>query len=91
MASINDRVPHGNEIRRSPMHMMVTAADQQLGGLLMWVVGSLFLLVFVSSILFLRWMFQQEKEQQEREQIHDHEIGLAFRLRGSNRTSEEVP
>ena len=54
--------------RDPPMHMMVTAADQQLGGLLMWVVGSLFLLVFVSSILFLRWMFQQEKEQQEREQ-----------------------
>jgi len=57
------------------MHMMVTAADQQLGGLLMWVVGSLFLLVFVSSILFLRWMFQQEKEQKAREQASFREIG----------------
>lgn len=48
-----------------PMHMMVTAEDQQLGGLLMWVVGGVFLLVIVSSILFLRWMLQQEKKQQE--------------------------
>jgi cytochrome c oxidase subunit 2 len=46
-----------------PMHMVVTAEDQQLGGLLMWVGGSVFLLVFVSSILFLRWMLRQEKEQ----------------------------
>ena len=57
-----------------PMHMIVTAEDQQLGGLLMWVVGGVFLLVFVSSILFLRWMFQQEKEQQEREQACAQEI-----------------
>ncbi len=53
-----------------PMHMVVTATDQQLGGLLMWVVGSVFILVVVSSILFLRWMFQQEKEQNEREQAY---------------------
>jgi putative membrane protein len=52
-----------------PMHITVTAIDQQLGGLLMWIVGGIFLLVVVSSILFLRWMFQQEKEQQERASI----------------------
>jgi cytochrome c oxidase assembly factor CtaG len=50
-----------------PMHMMVTVEDQQLGGLLMWVVGGVFLLVLVSSVLFLRWMLQQERDQQERE------------------------
>lgn len=47
------------------MYMVVTAEDQQLAGLLMWVVGGVFLLVLVSSILFLRWMLQQEKKQQE--------------------------
>lgn len=57
-----------------PMHMTVTATDQQLGGLLMWVVGGVFLLVVVSSILFLRWIFQQEKEQQERDQTYFDEI-----------------
>lgn len=38
------------------------AMDQQLGGLLMWIVGSVFLIVVV-SILFLRWMYQQEEQQ----------------------------
>jgi putative membrane protein len=56
-----------------PMHMTVTPADQQLSGLLMWTVGSVFLLVVVSSILFLRWMLQQEKEQQEREREYNDE------------------
>ncbi|HEY4385517.1 MAG TPA: cytochrome c oxidase assembly protein [Ktedonobacteraceae bacterium] len=50
-----------------PMHMTVTAGDQQLGGLLMWVVGGVFLLGVVSSVLFLRWMLQQEKQQEERD------------------------
>jgi putative membrane protein len=36
------------------------AVDQQLGGLLMWIVGSIFLIVMV-SIFFLRWMLQQER------------------------------
>ncbi|GHO84078.1 cytochrome c oxidase assembly protein [Dictyobacter formicarum] len=49
------------------MRMVVTATDQQLGGLLMWVVGGVFLLVVVTSVLFLRWMLQQEKEQQEKD------------------------
>ena len=34
--------------------------DQQLGGLLMWIVGSIFFVV-LASIIFLRWMLQQEK------------------------------
>lgn len=44
------------------------AMDQQLGGLLMWIVGSIFLIVVV-SIIFLRWMYKQEKQQ--------HQIDLA--------------
>jgi putative membrane protein len=35
------------------------AVDQQLGGLLMWIVGSIFFIV-LASIFFLRWMLQQE-------------------------------
>ena len=57
-------------VTHPPMHMMVTATDQQLGWLLMWVVGGIFLLVVMSSILFLRWMFQQEKIQQETKQAN---------------------
>ena len=49
------------------MDMVVTVQDQQLGGLLMWVGGSLFLYIVVASILFLRWMLQQEKIQQAEE------------------------
>ncbi len=56
------------------MYMVVTADDQQLAGLLMWVVGGVFLLVVVSSILFLRWMLAQEKGQQEREQEFSDEM-----------------
>jgi cytochrome c oxidase assembly factor CtaG len=52
------------------MHMVVTAADQQLGGLLMWIVGSIFFIV-LASIFFLRWMIQQEKVQQAREIAQD--------------------
>ncbi|HEY7419581.1 MAG TPA: cytochrome c oxidase assembly protein [Ktedonobacteraceae bacterium] len=50
-----------------PMHMVVTAEDQQLGGLLMWVVGGLFFYVVVASIFFFQWMFQQERIQQAEE------------------------
>ncbi|GCE28557.1 membrane protein [Dictyobacter alpinus] len=55
------------------MRMTVTATDQQLGGLFMWVVGGVFLLVIVTSVLFLRWMLQQEKEQKakDRELLED--------------------
>ena len=38
------------------------AVDQQLGGLIMWIIGSIFLIVMV-SVLFLRWMLQQEEKQ----------------------------
>lgn len=56
------------------MHMIVTAEDQQLAGLLMWIVGSIFFIV-LASIFFLRWMLQQEKAQQAREmeQIREEE------------------
>ena len=42
------------------------ATDQQLGGLLMWIPVSLFMIVIV-SILFIRWMQQQEHRQIEEE------------------------
>lgn len=54
------------------MHMLVTTQDQQVGGLFMWVVGSIFFIV-IASILFLRWMLHQEKEQQAREAALDAE------------------
>jgi cytochrome c oxidase assembly factor CtaG len=56
----------------SNMQMSVTAMDQQLGGLLMWVVGSIFFIV-LASIFFLRWMLRQEKTQQEKELAQDED------------------
>jgi cytochrome c oxidase assembly factor CtaG len=47
-----------------PRLMVVSAQDQQLGGLLMWVVGGLFFYLIVASIFFLQWMLRQEKMQQ---------------------------
>ncbi len=38
------------------------ATDQQLGGLIMWVPVSIFYIV-IMSVLFIRWMLQQEAEQ----------------------------
>jgi putative membrane protein len=55
------------------MYMVVTAEDQQLGGLLMWIGGSLFFYLVVASIFFLRWMLQQEKIQQAEEAKLDEE------------------
>ena len=43
-----------------------TATDQQLGGLIMWVPVSIFYIV-IMSILFIRWMLQQEAQQQAKE------------------------
>jgi putative membrane protein len=51
--------------------MAVLASDQQLGGLLMWVGGGLFLYVVVGSSLFLRWMLRQERLDQEAEAASD--------------------
>jgi cytochrome c oxidase assembly factor CtaG len=42
------------------------ATDQQLGGLIMWVPVSIFYIV-IMSVLFIRWMLQQEAEQAARE------------------------
>jgi cytochrome c oxidase assembly factor CtaG len=39
------------------------ATDQQLGGLLMWIPGGIFL-IGVASWLFLRWMLAQERQEQ---------------------------
>ena len=50
--------------------MTVTPLDQQLGGLMMWVVGSLFFIVVV-SILFLRWMMKQERMERNAERLLD--------------------
>ncbi|HEU5199133.1 MAG TPA: cytochrome c oxidase assembly protein [Ktedonobacterales bacterium] len=48
--------------------MSISAGDQQLGGLLMWVVGGIFLYVVVGSSLFLKWMLAQERLEQEQEE-----------------------
>lgn len=42
------------------------ATDQQLGGLLMWVPVSLYMIV-IMSVLFIRWMQQQEREARDQE------------------------
>src|SRR5712691_2318246 len=42
------------------------ATDQQLGGLIMWVPVSIFYIV-IMSLLFIRWMLQQEAKQQAME------------------------
>jgi putative membrane protein len=42
------------------------ATDQQLGGLLMWIPVSLYMIV-IMSFLFIRWMQQQERAQYESE------------------------
>jgi putative membrane protein len=55
------------------MNMAVTQLDQQLGGLLMWVVGSIFFIV-LASIFFLRWMLQQEKVAQAKEIYEEEEL-----------------
>ena len=39
------------------------ATDQQLGGLIMWVPVSIFY-IGIMSVLFIRWMLQQEAQQQ---------------------------
>ena len=54
------------------MHMTVTPQDQQLGGLLMWVASSIFLII-IASIFFLRWMLRQEKAQRALEIEYDDE------------------
>ncbi len=50
------------------------AVDQQLGGLLMWVPVSLYMIV-IMSILFIRWMQQQERETRE-EELRREEIKI---------------
>ena len=40
--------------------------DQQLGGLIMWVPVSIFYII-IMSVLFIRWMLQQEAKQQAKE------------------------
>jgi cytochrome c oxidase assembly factor CtaG len=42
------------------------ATDQQLGGLIMWVPVSIYYII-IMSVLFIRWMLQQEAKQQARE------------------------
>lgn len=44
------------------------ATDQQLGGLLMWIPGSI-LNIIIISILFIQWMQRQDAKQREQEAI----------------------
>jgi putative membrane protein len=54
------------------MKMTVPLLDQQIGGLLMWVVGSIFFIV-LASIIFLRWMLKQEKAVETKEEEEEYE------------------
>lgn len=53
------------------------AMDQQLGGLTMWVPGSI-LFIVIMSLLFIRWMRQLDAQQRERdvELFGDDEVAL---------------
>ncbi|WP_052891119.1 cytochrome c oxidase assembly protein [Thermogemmatispora carboxidivorans] len=44
------------------------ATDQQLGGLIMWVPANILVIVLM-SVLFIRWMLEQERRQEERERL----------------------
>jgi len=46
------------------------ATDQQLGGLIMWIPGSIFYII-IMSVLFIRWMLQQEVKQVAEERAAD--------------------
>lgn len=61
-------MPMGPEAQAS---MTGHPPDQQLGGLLMWVVGGIFLYVVVGSGLFLQWMLRQERLEESAEAIRD--------------------
>jgi cytochrome c oxidase assembly factor CtaG len=51
------------------------AQDQQIGGLLMWIPGSIFFIVIASGF-FLQWMLQQEQQQREAErEVWEEENG----------------
>jgi putative membrane protein len=54
--------PTGSSI----MQMPIVGSDQQLGGLLMWIVGSIYFIV-LASIFFLRWMLRQEAKERAQE------------------------
>jgi cytochrome c oxidase assembly factor CtaG len=60
----------------SQASMAIPATDQQLGGLLMWVGGGIFLYVVVGSGLFLRWMLRQERLEEAREASLEEEEAL---------------
>ncbi len=52
--------------------------DQQPGGIIMWISGSL-LTIAIVSVPFIRWMLQQETRQREQEALMeevDNEIGV---------------
>ncbi len=46
------------------------ATDQQLGGLIMWIPGNI-LYIGIVSVLFIRWMQQQEAKQRAQEAMQD--------------------
>lgn len=52
---------------------LAASTDQQLGGLLMWIVGSIYFIV-LASIFFLRWMLEQEEQQRRAERAGAGEL-----------------
>jgi cytochrome c oxidase assembly factor CtaG len=64
------------------------ATDQQLGGLMMWVPVSLYMIV-IMSLLFIRWMQQQERAQYETERNQDM-IGATEQDSSFSRTESSI-
>lgn len=66
-AGLTFSAPLYTVMRPPPSHMQpISAVDQQLGGLLMWIGGTLFFIV-IGSLFFLRWMLRQEKAEHDQE------------------------
>ncbi|RAQ96789.1 cytochrome c oxidase assembly protein [Thermogemmatispora tikiterensis] len=65
------------------------ATDQQLGGLIMWVPANILVIVLM-SVLFIRWMLEQERRQEERERLAWQREEEEERLRALEQSSGEA-
>lgn len=64
------------------------ATDQQLGGLLMWVPVSLYMIA-IMSVLFIRWIQQLDKKQREEEMRQDELAALEIQQAQANEYIKE--
>jgi cytochrome c oxidase assembly factor CtaG len=65
------------------------STDQQLGGLIMWVPANILVIVLM-SVLFIRWMLEQERRQEERERLAWQREEEEERLRALEQSSGEA-